>query len=128
MARVLAAAFAALFGFAALLQYNDPDALAWIALYLAACMSCLLTVFRRTEWELSAATGLVALIWALTLLPRAAHVPIAELFAAWEMADAHIEVAREMYGLLVVFAVCAPLARQQWSAARAAELKARAGS
>lgn len=123
MMRLAASAFAALFLFAALLQYNDPDPVAWVAIYLAACMSCLVTVFRRTDWELSAAVAGVALIWALTLLPQAARVPFVQLFSAWEMADADIEVAREMYGLLIVFAVCAPLARQQWSAARAAELK-----
>jgi len=123
MMRAAASCFAALFVFAALLQHNDPDPLRWIAIYLAACMSCLVTAFGRTDWELSAATAGVALLWALALLPEAWHVPLTELFADWEMADARIEVAREMYGLLVVFAVCAPLARQQWSAARAAELK-----
>lgn len=124
MMRLAASAFAALFLFAALLQYNDPDPAAWVAIYLAACMSCLVTVFRRTDWELSAAVAGVALVWALTLLPQAWHVPVPELFAAWEMANERVEVAREMYGLLVVFAVCAPLARLQWSAARAAELEA----
>ena len=123
MTRLAASAFAALFLFAALLQYNDPDPVAWIAIYLAACMSCLVTVFRRTDWELSAAVAGVALIWGLTLLPVAASVPVAHLFAAWEMANARVEIAREMYGLLIIFAVCAPLARQQWSAARAAELR-----
>lgn len=123
MMRLAASAFAALFLFAALLQYNDPDPVAWVAIYLAACMSCLVTAFRRTDWELSASVAGVALVWALTLLPEAARVPLAHLFAAWEMADERIEVAREMYGLLAIFAVCAPLARQQWSAARAAELR-----
>lgn len=123
MTRLAASAFAALFLFAALLQYNDPDPVAWVAIYLAACMSCLVTAFRRTDWELSAAVAGVALVWALTLLPEAARVPLAHLFAAWEMADVRVEIAREMYGLLIIFAVCAPLARQQWSAARAAELR-----
>ena len=122
MLRAAAFTFSALFLFAALLQHNDPDPVRWIAIYLAACMSCLVTAFHRHDWELSAATGAVALVWALTLLPQAAKVPLAELFAAWEMADERVEVAREMYGLLLVFAVCAPFARQQWSAARAAEL------
>lgn len=123
MLRATASLFAALFLFAAILQYNDPDPVGWVAIYLAACMSCLVTVVKRTDWELSAAAGMVALVWALTLLPEAAKVHISELFAAWEMANPHIEVAREMYGLLIIFAVCVPLARQQWSAARAAELR-----
>lgn len=124
MMRLTASAFAALFLFAALLQYNDPDPVAWVAIYLAACMACLVTVLRRTDWALSAAVAAVALGWALTLLPEAARVPLTQLFAAWEMADQRIEIAREMYGLLIIFAVCAFLARQQWSATRAASLGA----
>lgn len=128
MVRAVASAFAALFLLAAVLQHNDPDPLPWIAIYLAACLSCLVTVFRRHDWGLSAATGGIALLWALVLLPQGAGVPLTELFAQWKMADARVETAREMYGLLLVFAVCAPLARQQWSAKRAAELKPPAGA
>ena len=128
MTRALAFAFALLFLFAAAVQYNDPDPLAWMAIYLAAAAACLVTARGRTDWQLAAATATVALIWALTLLPEAWSVPVLGLFASWEMADARIEVAREMYGLLIVFAACAMFARQQWTAGRAAELKPPAGA
>lgn len=126
--RALAAAFVLLFLFAAALQYNDPDPLAWMAIYLAATGACLVTARGRTEWHLATGTAIVALIWALTLAPEAWDVPLAELFASWEMKDARVEVAREMYGLLIVAAVCGAFARQQWSAGRAAELKPPAGA
>ena len=128
MMRAVAAAFAALFLFAAALQYNDPDPLAWMAIYLAACAACIVTVRRRSDWQLAAGTATVALIWALTLVPEAWDVPLHDLVASWEMKDARVELAREMYGLLIVFAVCATLGRQQWTRARAAELKPRGGA
>lgn len=128
MARRLALAFAVLFLFAAAVQYNDPDPLAWMAIYLAAAGSCLVTARARTGWQLAAGTAAVALVWALTLAPTAWSVPPLQLLAGWEMRDERVEVAREMYGLLLVFAACVALARQQWSAGRAAELKPPAGA
>lgn len=120
--RAAAYAFAGLFLFAAVLQYNDPDPLVWIAIYLGACVSCVLAARGHTDWRWGAATAAVALAWALTLLPQAWRVAPLEMFQAWEMANESVEVAREMYGLLMVFAVCAVLARHQWSARRAGEL------
>jgi hypothetical protein len=122
MLRPVAYAFAGLFLFAAALQYNDPDPLRWVAIYVAAAVSCAMTARGRTDWPISAVTAGIALGWALVLLPHAWRVPPFEMFNAWEMADERIEVAREMYGLLLVFGACAVFARHQWSARRAREL------
>ena len=108
--RTVAAVFSLLFLFAAAVQYNDPDPFGWIAIYLAAAASCLITVLRRADGWLAAATAAAALVWASTLAPLGLQVPPASLFAEWEMQDERIEIAREMYGLLIVAAVCAPLA------------------
>jgi hypothetical protein len=120
--RPLAAAFALLFLLAAALQYNDPDPIQWMAIYLAACASCLTTVRGRTDWRLATATAAVSLLWALALMPHAWDMPLLQLLGDWGMSDPRVERAREMYGLLLVFAVCAAFGRQQWSARRAAEL------
>lgn len=122
MLRPAAYAFAGLFLFAAALQYNDPDPLGWIAIYLAASGSCLFAARGSSDWRWSAATAAIALAWALTLLPQAWRVPPFEMFQAWEMANESVELAREMYGLLLVFAVCVTLARHQWSVRRVGEL------
>jgi hypothetical protein len=107
--RATAAALALLFLFAAAVQYNDPDPLGWIALYLAAAASCLLGALDRGPGWLPVATAVAALAWAWQLRDGAQVAP-ASLFEQWEMADARIEVAREFYGLLIVAAACAALA------------------
>jgi hypothetical protein len=104
--RALNALFALLFFFGAAVQYNDPDPIRWMAIYLAACVACVTAVVRRTPWWLPAITAVIALLWALTLAPRVfPNVRITELFAAWEMKDERVEEGREMYGLLIIF-VC----------------------
>ena len=102
---------AALFVFAAAVQYNDPDPLRWMALYLAAAASFLLAVLRRLPWWLPVVIGLVALAWAATLAPHVlGRVGVGEMVDAWEMKDARVEEGREMYGLLIVAGWMAVLA------------------
>ena len=92
----------ALFAFSAVLQFNDPDPLAWVAVYLAAAVVCGLEVRRRTKVWQPLALLLVTFIWAGYLAFRAYDVPIGALFAEWEMKNLRIEEAREMYGLMIV--------------------------
>ncbi|HEX8281435.1 MAG TPA: transmembrane 220 family protein, partial [Chthoniobacterales bacterium] len=73
------------------------------AIYLAASVACAAGAARRVAWWLPAIIAAVALVWALTLAPRAfPNVRIPELFAAWEMKNERVEEGREMYGLLIV--------------------------
>ena len=103
MLRLLSGAMAVLFFFGAAVQYNDPDPLRWIAIYAAAGVVCALAAMARLHWWLAAAVGMVALVWAVTLAPRAfPNVRILEMFSAWEMENQRIEEAREMYGLLMI--------------------------
>ena len=91
-----------LFVFAAVLQYNDPDPLRWMALYLSAAGASLLFVVGRLRWYVPALVGLIAVAWAGTLVSHVwGHVGFSELFAAWEMANPIVEEGREMYGLLI---------------------------
>ena len=94
---------AALFIFAAVLQYNDPDPLRWMALYLSAAIACFLRLTGRSAWLAPGLVGLTALVWTGTIAPRVAgRVPFFRLFARWEMANPLVEEGREMYGLLIV--------------------------
>ena len=103
--RVVNALMAALFVFAATVQYNDPDPLRWIAIYLAAALACALAVAGRLRWPVPALVALAALAWAATLAPGVlGRVGPGEMFGAWEMRDAAVEEARESYGLLLVAA------------------------
>ncbi|HVG44687.1 MAG TPA: transmembrane 220 family protein [Longimicrobium sp.] len=104
-------AMAALFAFAAAVQYNDPDPLRWMALYLAAAAACVLAFLRRLPRWAPLVVGLAALAWAATLAPHVlGRVGWGEMVEAWEMKDVRVEEGRETYGLLIVAAWMAVLA------------------
>lgn len=88
-----------MFVFSAAVQFNDPDPLAWMCIYGAAAVVCGLEIRRKAPAWLPASLAIIALAWAASLYARARDVPIASLFAEWEMRDINVEEAREMYGL-----------------------------
>lgn len=103
MFRLLNSVMALLFLFGAAVQYNDPDPLRWMAIYLAASVACACAALKRLHRAVPAMVAAIALIWAATLARRAVpSVRIPEMFGAWEMANERIEEAREMYGLMLV--------------------------
>jgi len=68
--RLASAAFAALFAWSALVQWNDPDPIRWVLLYGAASAFCgWLTLNRRPAAPLRWGLVGAATAWALTLLP-----------------------------------------------------------
>jgi hypothetical protein len=91
-----------MFLFSAVVQFNDPDPIVWIAIYGAAAAVCGFEIRRPTPMWVPVAVALVAVGWAGTLYFRAHDVPISSLFAQWEMRDIRVEEAREMYGLAIV--------------------------
>ena len=107
-----------LFVFAAAVQVNDPDPLAWIGIYTAAAVVCGLELRRRTPAWAPLALSLLALAWAGSLYVGARDVPIGALFAEWEMRELRIEEAREMYGLTIVAVWMLVIAGAAWARAR----------
>ena len=91
-----------LFVFAAVVQFNDPDPLAWVAIYLAAALMCAMEMRRTTPIWAPAIVAAIALAWSGYIATRALDVPIGTLFAEWEMRNIRVEEAREMYGLAIV--------------------------
>ena len=53
----------------AVIQWNDPDPLRWMAIYAAAAAACFLAPHRPHGWILPTGVALVALIWAGYLGP-----------------------------------------------------------
>lgn len=84
----------ALFLFALVIQYNDPDPIPWMAVYGMAALACLLAFLGRLWWPPVALLGLAALVWAATLAVK--------VLGRQSLIDS--EEGREMLGLLLVFA------------------------
>src|SRR5205085_11221405 len=92
----------AMFILSTVVQFNDPDAPVWIAVYAAAAVLTAMEIRRRTPTWAAATLAVIAVVWSGYISLRVHNVPVAALFAQWEMKDIHIEEAREMYGLLIV--------------------------
>jgi hypothetical protein len=95
--------FAAIFAFGALLQYNDPNPIPWVSIYLAAALSCALVVMKRPGWKLPAVVAVVAAAWCSVYVFQGAWtVPAGEMFAEWEMKNQEVLQTREMFGLGII--------------------------
>jgi hypothetical protein len=92
----------AMFIMSTVVQFNDPDAPVWIAIYAAAAVMTALEIRRRAALWAAATLVLIAVVWSGYIGRRVHGVPFGSLFAQWEMKDIHVEEAREMYGLLIV--------------------------
>ena len=97
---------ALLFAFAAALQFNDPDPIRWIAIYIAACvLSIRAATRRRVSPAASLAVFAIASVWAaLIAFGGPAASEYRHMFDAWEMKSPSVEEAREASGLLIVAA------------------------
>ena len=111
---------AALFAFAAIVQFNDPDPLRWIAVYTAASLLSLAPLIRRRlPPVLFASVAIVSCACAAAIVAGAARgADYLRMFDAWEMSSAAVEEAREATGLFIAGAWMAALTA--WSAVRRA--------
>lgn len=101
--RVARALMGLLFLISTGLQYNDPDPLRWVAIYGAAAAACWLPLKR--PW-FAASVGATALVWALSLAPRAlARAELRDAVGEMRAAADGPELLRELGGLCIV-AVC----------------------
>lgn len=108
---VFNAIFLAAFGLSALVQYNDPDALPWIIVYLAAAAMCALQFMGRCPRWLPLCLLAVSLAWSAALLPAiVGQVSPGEIFESISMRTRAVEEAREIGGLALVAAWSAVLA------------------
>jgi hypothetical protein len=95
--------FLLMFAFSVVVQVNDPDPLAWMVIYGAAALACLLSLLGKLPWQFAVVTGIIALAWAASIAPRViGQVPFLDMFAEFEMKDIGVEESREMYGLLLI--------------------------
>ena len=91
-----------LLGFAAVVQYNDPDPYAWLVLYLAAAGVSFAALWFPDLWKIPAVVAVGAFVWAATLVPTVTQTSFPDLFQSWEMMSREMEEGREFLGLLSV--------------------------
>jgi hypothetical protein len=93
------------FAFSVIVQVNDPDPFAWIAIYGLAALGCLLALLGRGSRAFFVLVALGAAAWAVLIAPRAlGRVPFVDMFGAFEMESLAVEESREMYGLVIIAA------------------------
>lgn len=103
-----------MFVFSTVVQFNDPDAPVWVAIYAAAALLCFLEIRRRTPLWMPIALLVIAFTWSAYIGQRVHGIGFFSLFSQWEMKDIHVEEAREMYGLLIVAVWSTAVALAVW--------------
>ena len=87
----------------ALVQYNDPDALPWILIYLAAGCMCAAHFRQRLPRWLPTSLLFISLVWIGTLLPDiVGQVSLADVVESLSMKTRAVEQAREIGGLALI--------------------------
>lgn len=93
--------FTLLFGLGAAVQYNDPDSLGWIIIYLVAAGISLLFAFNKLNIFIPLIFGMACFIGFIYLYPSN--------FQGFDLNDGDIktvELGREAFGLLIIALVC----------------------
>jgi hypothetical protein len=95
--------FLVIYLLSATVQYNDPDALPWIAVYLIAAGMCVLQYRRKHQRLLPRALLVLCVVWMGSLLPDVVgQTSFSEIFASISMRTRAVEEAREIGGLLLI--------------------------
>ena len=111
MRRIFNGFMMAAFALSAVVQYNDPDPIPWMMVYVSALALCVGWHRGRLPWwffAAAAAASVVASLTIATMVPAGADVWIA--VGDWHMSEAGSELIRESGGLGLVATWMAVLA------------------
>ncbi len=115
MSRIQIGNLVATFAFvaSAMLQLNDPDPIAWVALYLAAAGACIAWHRGHAETKILTTFGAMTLLWAIGIVSLTElDVGLWQAVSDWQMKEGGSEEIREIGGLLLVTVWMIVLARQ----------------
>ncbi len=103
--RVALSVMGGVFLLSAVVQLNDPDPVAWTAVYAAAALVCVAAALgRRVPWH-AGALAAVSAVWAVSIgVGMDTGVTASEVFASLTMQTKEVEEAREIGGLAIVVA------------------------
>ncbi len=108
MTRWLNLAVAAVFAWAAIVQYNDPDPMLWIAVYVSGAAMAVLAFAGRYYMPALLLLGAVILFWMGTLAGGVqdflAQGDSGLLFAGMSPERPYVELTREFLGLSLILA------------------------
>ena len=120
--RVVSGVMTLVFLLSVAVQYNDPDAIVWMAIYGAAAILSALAAWKpdRPDGRAAALVAVIATLWGAWLLVGVAgRVNWGLSVMDYHMKAPASEQARESIGLGLVAAWCALLAVARWPRRRA---------
>ena len=101
--KILNLIFLLAFLLAALLQYNDPDPIRWVAIYIAAATLCKLQHFKQITPIFPVLLLIICLAWIGMLVPSLTQgVAWTDILDSLAMKTKAVEEAREIGGLVLV--------------------------
>ena len=101
--KILNLVFLLAFLLAALLQYNDPDPIRWVAIYIAAATLCKLQHFKQITPIFPVLLLIICLAWIGMLVPSVTQgVAWTDILDSLAMKTKAVEEAREIGGLVLV--------------------------
>ena len=102
--KVVPAILTVLFALFAIVQFNDPDPWAWIAMYGFVAVVAGFAAFGRFQPYVILAGLAVVVIWMVTLVPDFIHwvqMGMPTITGSMKATEPHIELTREFLGLLL---------------------------
>lgn len=96
------ALFLTIYLLSAAVQYNDPDVLLWVTMYLAAAVMCAVQFRANPPLWLPRTMLAISAVWIVALMPSiVGQVSLEEVFASISMQTKAVEEAREIGGLFL---------------------------
>lgn len=87
-------------------QFNDPDAPRWVAIYALCSVVCFGAAFGRCPPWLAASVAGLCLLWSMTLWPALLHMR-GDSFTQMHNGNETDEEVRESLGLMIGAVACA---------------------
>lgn len=100
--RLASGLMAALFAFGAVVQWNDPDPVRWIAAYTAVCGLSVAAAMGRFVPVATAATLGVLLLWIAIWSPAFSHTSLSAMQSLGMSGLEEEEEVREVWGLVLL--------------------------
>lgn len=92
----------AVFALAAVVQYNDANAVRWMLVYGAAFIISLRFTLGKLHWATAAALSGVCTVWVLFKIPQLSASGFQHMLDEVQMMQTGVQAAREFLGLLII--------------------------